>query len=253
MPVKNISSRANPLYKYFKGLADNKSKKADHFIIEGKRLICEAYANAYELSYIIYRDGVDIDFQACQHIVTLPEQLFKGLADTVNSQGVLGVLRKPSYSLAELDFKKDALLLIINGLQDPGNLGTIIRTASGAGVSAVLMTKGTVDLYNPKTIRATMGSIFHLPVLQDFENKELIAWLDKQGVETYVADAKGDFFYFDVDMLGLTAIVIGNENQGPAIEWKYKNKQLKIPLSKKTESLNASAAASILLYEAVRQ
>jgi len=145
-------------------------------------------------------------------------------------------------------------VVVINGLQDPGNLGTIIRTSAAAGVTAVLLTGGTVDLYNPKVVRSTMGSLFQVPIVNGLDDDEAVKWLEGNSINIMVADLDSEEYYYSADLKKSLALVIGNENRGPKDIWRMAAyKKIKIPILGFTESLNASIAAGIILYDAVRQ
>ena len=156
--------------------------------------------------------------------------------------------------LEDLFQKDNPLFLILEDIQDPGNLGTMVRTAEGAGVTGVLLSRGCVDIYNPKTIRSTMGSIYRVPFLY---TDDLLGDMDKlheKGIVTYAAHLKGKGFYDEESYKGPTAFLIGNEGNGLTDELSEKAKQyIKIPMEGQLESLNAAVAAAILMYEASRQ
>jgi TrmH family RNA methyltransferase len=145
-------------------------------------------------------------------------------------------------------------LLILDGIQDPGNLGTILRTAAAAGVSGVLLTTGTVDLYNEKVLRATMGSIFHLPMRQNVDPQELVDVCSRERLPLILADPRSTRPYFHWDFTSRMALVIGNESTGPGeILRMAATETVVIPMPGQLESLNAAVAAGILLFERVRQ
>ncbi|MBR3824445.1 MAG: RNA methyltransferase [Lachnospiraceae bacterium] len=181
-------------------------------------------------------------------------EVFKRMSDTQTPQGILAIVERPAYQFDELLKIEKPLFVILEDLQDPGNLGTIIRTGEGAGVSAVFMTKNTVDIYNPKTIRATMGSIYRVPfaIVEDIE--ETIAGLHKAGVKTYAAHLAGKDYYDSFSFKEGTAFLIGNEGNGLKKETAdAASAYLKIPMEGRVESLNAAIATSLLMYEVHRQ
>jgi TrmH family RNA methyltransferase len=146
------------------------------------------------------------------------------------------------------------LIVILENLQDPGNLGTIIRTGEGAGVTGVIFNAGTVDIYNPKTIRSTMGSIYRVPFACVDSPEKLVDRLHEKGIHTYAAHLKGKTFYDSFSFKEPTAFMIGNEGNGLSATLSGKAEHyLKIPMEGKVESLNAAIAASLLMYEAHRQ
>ena len=182
------------------------------------------------------------------------DEVFKKISDTVTPQGILCVLDRPSYNLEELLQKKNGLFLILEDIQDPGNLGTIMRTAEGAGVDGIFMSRETVDLFNPKTIRSSMGSIFRVPFFYEDSLKERIEYLKKKQITIYAAHLEGAVFYDTLDYKKGTAFLIGNEGQGLKKETAdLADTAIKIPMCGKVESLNAAIAAALLTYEANRQ
>ena len=196
---------------------------------------------------------------------------FAGISDTKSPQGIIAVVRKKKYTLADIfgnagsgctDSGPDMgaakgaapLIVVLENLQDPGNAGTILRTAEAAGVSGVILTEGSVDLYNPKVIRSTMGCIFRMPHLVVASADELLPELRAAGITTYAAHLGGSISHFEGDYTGGTAFFIGNESRGLSDELSGKlDVLMKIPMSGKVESLNAAMAAGILMYEAKRQ
>ena len=164
------------------------------------------------------------------------------------------MVKQYHYTLDELLQKKNPLFLVLENLQDPGNLGTIMRTAEGAGVSAVILSKGSVDIYNPKTIRSTMGSIYRVPFLYVDDLKEVLQTLKSHGVKSYAAHLAGKQTYDKENYQGGTAFLIGNESNGLSEELAdAADIYIRIPMEGQLESLNAGVAASILMYEAYRQ
>ena len=163
-------------------------------------------------------------------------------------------MKQKKYTLEQLMDGKCPLLLVLENLQDPGNLGTMMRTAEGAGVTGVLLSRGSVDIYNPKTIRSTMGSIYRVPFLYTDDLMGDMEKLHEKGITTYAAHLKGKGFYDEESYKEPTAFLIGNEGNGLSDELSEKAKQyIKIPMEGQLESLNAAVAAAILMYEASRQ
>ncbi len=259
MQYKEINSKENNLYKFFKGLKTKKGRqKSGYYLIEGERLVEEAIQSNCIVEYVlissVYESKQKFILSPDSKIIKFPEKLFNQLAETTNPQGIIAVVRKEEASIETIQGDHNPILVILDGIQDPGNLGTIIRTSAAAGVSAVILTEGTVDVYNPKVIRSTMGALFHIPIIANVEDSIILDWLRKQKIKIVVADVNATKYYFSIDMSASVAIVIGNENKGPSDLWKGQAQYVtKIPLLGKTESLNASMAAGILIYEAVRQ
>lgn len=184
------------------------------------------------------------------------DDVFKKMTDVLAPQGILCVVRKEHYELKDLLKKKtDApCFLVLETIQDPGNLGTIMRTAEGAGVAGVIMSSDTVDIYNPKTVRSTMGSIFRVPFVYCDDLISSVKELKASGVECYAAHLKGQKSCYDCDYGKPTAFFIGNEGNGLSDKMAaMADTYIKIPMEGKLESLNAGISAAILTYEAKRQ
>ena len=182
------------------------------------------------------------------------EEVFSRISDTQTPQGILCVLRQPEYELSDLLKGENPLLIVLENLQDPGNLGTILRTGEGAGISGVIMSNGTVDIFNPKVIRSTMGSVYRVPFLYTSDLQEILHKLQNAGVRTFAAHLKGKQYFQETGFRGPCAFLIGNEGNGLTDEISQcAGEYIKIPMEGKVESLNASVAASLLMYEAYRQ
>lgn len=163
-------------------------------------------------------------------------------------------MRQQASDLPTLLRAEKPLLLLLENLQDPGNLGTILRTAEGAGVTGVILSKGCVDLYNPKTIRSTMGSVYRVPTLYTEDLRETVELLKAHGIRSFAAHLKGVNFYDQENYRGGTAFLIGNEGNGLTEELtEQADTLIRIPMEGKLESLNAGVASAILMYEAYRQ
>lgn len=185
---------------------------------------------------------------------TVSSEVFAKMSDTQTPQGVLTVLKRPNHRLEDLLNQPNPLLVVLENLQDPGNLGTIIRTGEGAGVTGVIMSEGTVDIFNPKTIRSTMGSVYRVPFVYVTDMSEMMKELREKGIHTYAAHLKGDTYYDSFSFKEPTAFLIGNEGNGLSKELADRaDSYLKIPMEGQVESLNAAIATSLLMYEAHRQ
>ena len=188
------------------------------------------------------------------------EEVFKKASDTQTPQGILFVMKQFSYCLEDMisqslqrqkEGGKPPLFLLLEDIQDPGNLGTMLRTGEGAGVDGVIMSRGTVDIYNPKTIRSTMGSLYRVPFLYEQGMEEVIRLLQKEQIRIYAAHLKGEKYFDEISYKGGCAFLIGNEGNGLRKETaELADDYLKIPMEGKLESLNAAVAAAILLYQA---
>lgn len=184
------------------------------------------------------------------HYELVSNSVFKEISDTQTPQGVLAVVRQKKYSREDL---LGECILLLENIQDPGNLGTILRTAEGAGVSGIMMSKDTVDIYNPKVVRSTMGAVFRVPFYYETDILEGVEWLKAKGIKCYASHLQGISFYEQNYRLP-TCFFIGNEGNGLTAELTMKaDKKIKIPMMGRVESLNAATAATVLMYEAMRQ
>jgi len=236
-------------------------KKDDIFLAEGIKMYEEAPEASVREVYVIeetfkkmQQDSVLRRKLERTGYETVSPEVFQKMSDTQTPQGILTVLMRPKYQLDELLKVKNPLFVVLEDLQDPGNLGTIVRTGEGAGVTAVIMSHGTVDIFNPKTIRATMGSIYRVPFVYVNDMKDTIESLHNANVKTYAAHLKGENYYDSFSFREGTAFLIGNEGNGLKKETAdMASAYLKIPMEGQVESLNAAIATALLMYEAHRQ
>lgn len=186
-------------------------------------------------------------------IEIVADNVFDRMSQTQTPQGIMAVVRMKDNSLSDM-LSGNPLLILVENLQDPGNLGTIIRMGEGAGVTGVIMSPNTVDIYNPKTIRSTMGSIFRVPFIYVQDFGEAVSECQKSGVKVYAAHLDGKNTYLGEDYSTPTAFLIGNEGNGLTDDiTKQADTLIRIPMEGEIESLNAAIACTILTYEAVRQ
>lgn len=193
-------------------------------------------------------------------VETISDELFKKVSDTKTPQGILFLMEQFHYSVEELLKKAEEkwqqegwepLFLLLEDIQDPGNLGTMLRTSEGAGVSGIIMSKNTVDIYNPKTIRSTMGSLYRVPFVYTDELSKEIEKLQEAGITVYAAHLEGKLCYDEKSYEGGSAFLIGNEGNGLKRETAdMADGYVKIPMEGSLESLNAAVAAALLLYRA---
>lgn len=182
---------------------------------------------------------------------TISDSVFKKVSDTVTPQGILAVVKQKQYSVDDiLSARKDkSCIVVLDRLQDPGNMGTILRTGEGAGITGMIMSSECVDIYNPKVIRSTMGSVFRVPFAIVSDLPQAVEQLKNAGVTTYAAHLKGTV-YSEQNFEDDCAFLIGNESKGLSDEVSEKaDRLIKIPMAGKVESLNAAVATSILMYK----
>ena len=221
------------------------------FVAEGERIVREIPSALLQCVYVseTYASAEKIPEGA----EILSDAQFLKIADTKTPQGILAVAKIPAFS-REILRKKTGLFLLLEAIQDPGNLGTIFRVAEGAGVDAIVLDKKTADPYAPKTVRSTMGSVFRQPhFIVDRASEAVFAWKE-QGIRVFAAHLGGAVRYDTADYQGGTAFLIGNEGNGLSEELAaLSDERILIPMGGQLESLNAGVAASLLVYEAARQ
>ncbi|WP_407305809.1 TrmH family RNA methyltransferase [Desulfosporosinus sp. SB140] len=182
------------------------------------------------------------------------ERVLRKMSATEEPQGILAVVHQTKYAWSDVHIDKKSVLLILDGIQDPGNLGTILRTALAAGVRYVCLTAGTVDVYNPKVLRSTMGALFSLVLLSGLSPDDVMNFCQKQGLRVLVGDTEGQSLYRTDLSAGPFALVVGNEGNGPSLMFRSPDVQrVTIPMAQEVESLNVGIATGILLYDMVRQ
>ena len=275
-----ISSKDNKKIKYIRSLLEkgNIRKKNRQFVVEGIKLVDEAlkYGDVSEIviTESLYAEIVSGDLsnnallaengknvikyvENSRSTIVVLDAVFNSVSETITPQGVLAVVGMPCYRLLDEDYLDKIYsktgkikLLILEDTSDPGNLGTIMRTAEAAGVTGVIMTKGTVDIFNPKVVRSTMGSIFRLPFAYVEDLKEVIKELKKSGISFYAAHLKGEKSYKAIQYSDRSAILIGNEAKGLSDKVAdLADTYVIIPMQGRVESLNAAVAAALMMYE----
>lgn len=244
--MQYIRSAQNQKVKQWKKLQTKKEReKAGLFLVEGFHLVEEALKNG-QIKEIIIQDGLDLppnfDF-ADIPITIVSAEIFKDLADTETPQGIIAV----AYCQKE-QIMKGKQFLLLDAIQDPGNLGTIIRTADAAGIDGVIVGEGSVDIYNPKVVRSAQGSHFHLPIIKG----NLFEWVEKlkdEDIPIYGTSLKNGQPFTEIQPKGPFALIVGNEGNGVKEKLlEETDHNLYIPIYGKSESLNVAVATGILLY-----
>lgn len=253
--MEYISSRENFVIKETKKLKEKKYREErKQFFIEGLRFVSEALEADFKVTAVfISQDMVEkfesLNIKNTTKIYCLSRKIFREITSTENPQGIAAIVNFNNINVTD----KAGFYVLTDKVQDPGNLGTIIRSAHASKALGVITTKGTVDVYNDKTLRSTMGSIFHIPIIQD-EDLIYLSKLRDNGFKLVVSSLDTDNNFFNVDLTGNIIIAVGNEGAGISTDIiGLSDMKLKIPMPGGAESLNVSAAASIMMFEVVRQ
>lgn len=264
--MKRITSADNPIWKAAMRLTAKRERdRAGAYLAEGFHLLDEGVKSGAVLRSVFVRESLllrepgllDPWPQAERAAVSVGDSLFDRGVDTETPQGVLSVVEKQSWS-EEAFFSKAGEgrgnLLLLDRLQDPGNVGTVLRTAEAAGFGGVVVLKGTADVYGPKAVRAAAGCLFRLPLYFAEDGEEALGLLKKRGKRVLASTPYGDRYYYDVDMRENVCLVIGNEAGGVCRKILDRcDAAVKIPMAGGAESLNAAVAAGILIFESARQ
>lgn len=256
-----ISSKENELIKHIKKLKDKKERDlSNEYLIEGVKLIKEAIQEKAKIKQIIVCDE-------CEKLEAIPQELtyeiakydciyvtkkiYNYITEVKTPQGILAIIEKQSNE-NDIDYNQD-IIIALDGIQDPGNLGTILRTVDSVGLTQILVSKDTADCYNPKVVRSTMGAIFRVKVIECENLEDTLKEIKKHKFSIITTSLQTQNSIYDIKYKK-DVIVIGNEANGVSENiQKLADKKLKIPMFGKTESLNASVATGIILYEYVRQ
>ncbi|WP_419881879.1 TrmH family RNA methyltransferase [Peribacillus sp. B-H-3] len=249
-----IESAKNPKVKQWKKLLGKKERdKTGKYIIEGFHLVEEALKETDVVTEVILskEKELPVSFKLEGTDVTyVSEDVMKAISDMETPQGIIAVCEQKPWNLEEMNPEK---ILLIDAVQDPGNIGTMIRTADAAGMDMVILGEGCADLYHPKVIRSTQGSLFHMPIMKG-DLSEAIAGLQERGIPVYGTALEGAVSYETADKSDSFAILVGNEGQGVNKDLLKKTTQnLYIPIYGKSESLNVGVASAILMYALRKQ
>ena len=244
-----ITSKTNELIKHVKSLLQKKYRdEYGEYIVEGIKMVKEAILEKQEISHIIVSENLPESFEfPSAEIVS--ESVFSYLSDTKTPQGVLAVVKKKPSSEVTGD-----IVFVLDHVQDPGNVGTIIRSLDATGITDLIVSEGCADVYSPKVVRSTMGGIFRVNIILVNDQKESLEMLKEKGYSTVATSLDTPSLIYEIDFHQKQAIIIGNESQGVSQEiLDLADQKVKIPMQGKAESLNAAVAASVIAYEAVRQ
>jgi TrmH family RNA methyltransferase len=259
-----ISSASNPRVKEWAKLKERKYRDREgKFLLEGLHLVKEALDAGWPLEAVVFDEGSNVITAFAEYLggeqndgpvwIPVSPEIIMKCSETDTPQPIFAIALK-SPPLKELLFKQElGLVIVLDGVQDPGNVGTIVRSAAASGATAVILGKGTVDLYNPKTIRSTMGALFHVPVLES-DLTELLPEAIRQGIAVAGTSLQASASCYDYDFRRPTWLIFGNEGNGMSVAIsEIVEDHILIPMTGRAESLNVAMAATVLLFEAQRQ
>jgi len=256
--IETLTSPANPLLRQVRRAVQRSSLTADGFCIaESCHLLEEAVRSGCKIRAVLASESQRPELErrfgqlAGARAFTLPDELFRDLTATETSQGIVALVLPPAWRLNDL-FPKEPLVVVLDGLQDPGNAGAVLRAAEAFGATGTLFLKGTVSPFNPKAVRASAGSLFRTPLVTGLTASEARALLERRGLRLFAATPSGGVEPSGADLTTACAFVIGSEARGVSEELGENAEGIHIPTAG-VESLNAAMAAGILLYEARRQ
>lgn len=269
MRIESITSAQNPKVKELLALQEKSKerRKKGLFVVEGRRELLHCIEAEFEPhTLFVCRDILsDKDFDkilgaieenfcgSTYPIIEISQQLYDKVAYRGGTEGIIAEMHCKELSLEGLKMKENPLVVILESVEKPGNLGAVLRSADASGVDAVIVCDPLTDMYNPNLIRSSIGAIFTVPVATA-SSEDTIVWLKSKGIKIYTAQLQDSEWYYDTDMKGGTAIVMGTEATGLTNIWrKAADAHIKIPMLGRLDSLNVSVSAAILMFEAVRQ
>lgn len=258
-----ISSTANPKIKHVQALQKARTRKqTGTFLVEGGKEIDMAIQAGYQVEQLLWCEALD-KAQWCQQwldqglsatvVLPIAETVFEKLAYREQKDGLVAVIKQQSHRLQDLSLHENPLVLIAEGVEKPGNLGAILRTADGVGADAVVVCDPTTDIYNPNVIRSSVGCFFAVPLVAT-DNATCYAWLQDKGIDTVATAITATQGHDEADLTGPVALLLGTEATGLSTFWLARaDIQIKIPMLGVNDSLNVSVAAGVIAYEALRQ
>ena len=254
--MREIRSKDNRIVKRCEQLSMRKYRdQFGLYLIEGENLLAEAVKNHARIETVLLREGCQKSLppQVADRTFLVDARIFDKLAQTVTSQGILAIVVKEAARKENFINLPGSNFIVLDRLQDPGNIGTILRTADAAGYKLAILMKGTADVYAPKVVRAATGSLFRMPVVSMASAKELAEFTGAAGKKLTATCLDARRWYYDEDLTHDIALIIGNEGNGISRDLiESSDIQIKIPMQGNIESLNAAVAAGVLMYETMR-
>lgn len=259
--MQTITSKDNELIKHIRKLKDKKYRdESNEYIVEGVKLVEEAVKENAKIKQIIVCEDTTRTYEIPTHImleiaryecISVSDKIFNIITQVTNPQGIMAIIEKNAQD-AQIDYTQD-IIVVLDDVQDPGNLGTILRTVDSIGLNQIIVSKGTVDAFNSKVVRSTMGAIFRIKIIEVENLAQAIKEMRKHHFKLMVTSLQTKNSIYDIDF-NKKIIVIGNEANGVSKEIQdMADEKAKIPMLGRTESLNASVAAGVVMYEYVRQ
>lgn len=260
VPETIITSRRNPVIEDLRSLLRSSTRRTARCVVEGWHFLETAAARGAECLLVVHTPAAAAHPRAGElrqrlhaggaRLVVVSPYVFEALTQVETPQGVLGVLRRPPAAAPAVLRDPRLLLVVLDGVQDPGNVGAVLRTAAAAGVTAGAIVGAAADPYGPKAIRASAGAVFGLPLLFFQTATEAAAALREHGVRVLIADPRGERLDSEIAYTRPLALVFGSERAGPAPAWRRDGTSIRLPMAGAVESLGVAAAAAVLLYRA---
>lgn len=259
-----ITSAQNPKIKNLLLLQEKSKARREQglFVVEGQRELAHCLQAGYTVKTVFVcpeiagsagEEALSSSQAFKPAIIEIPEQLYRKVAYRESTEGIIAEVEYKALTLDDLQLPENPLIMVLESVEKPGNLGAVLRSADAAGADAVLICDPLTDLYNPNLIRASIGAVFTVPVVAA-PSAQVIPWLQERGIQILTAQLQDSSLYYDVDMKRGTALVMGTESTGLTDMWrKAASAHIRIPMLGRLDSLNVSVSAAILLFEAVRQ
>ena len=262
--IETITSAKNPKVRDATNLMDRRQRdQTGLMLVEGVRELALAIKGGVSINRLFYcedlfkgpEEDIILKAAAAQNAELIPvsTHVFEKLAYREDSFGLIAVAKQPIKTLDDIHLKKSPLAIVVEGVEKPGNLGAILRSADAAGVDCIIVCGKSTDIYNPNVVRASIGTVFTVPVVKTTVS-ESINWLKEKGIKTIATTPHAELEYFDADLGGPCAIVMGSEHEGLSDTWLNEaDIRVSIPMKGEADSLNLAMSTTIMLYEAIRQ